>query len=383
MVFYRTDPGTTPFAAAMMTHPTLHCVPCNMSLQADMTTLACRPTCSRPLEVDYPGHDYSRTTPPMPVSGHYLESVTLGEGDTPIIPLPSAAERLGIESLDAKLEYLNPTGSFKDRGSVVVVAKALEHGVSEVVEDSSGNAGASVSAYAGRAGMKAHIFAPSSAPQAKLRQIVAYGAQVHSIPGPREATTTAAVQYSTENSLVYASHVLSPYFVEGTKLFAYEVFRQTAGRLPHDIIMPVGNGSLLLGALKGFSELKRGGHIAEIPRLHAVQARSVMPIVAAFNGLTETPPVQSTVAGGIAVGSPARLEEIVGAIKTTDGTAIAVDEDKILTWRDTLAQTEGVYGEPTSAAAFAGLAQLAEQGTVQPDDRVLVPITGFGLKDTG
>ena len=367
----------------MMTHPTLYCVPCNLSLCADMKTLACRPGCGRPLEIDYPGHDYSGTTPPMPVSGSALESATLGEGNTPIIPLPSVAERMGFESLDAKLEYLNPTGSFKDRGTVVVIAKALEHGVSEVVEDSSGNAGASVSAYAGRAGMKAHIFAPSSAPEAKLRQIVAYGAQVHSIPGPREATTAAAVQYFTENSLVYASHVLSPYFVEGTKLFAYEVFRQTAGRLPHDIIMPVGNGSLLLGALKGFSELKRGGHIAEIPRLHAVQAKSVMPIVAAFQGLTDAPPVETTVAGGIAVGSPARLEEIVGAIKTTGGTATAVDEEKILTWRDTLAQAEGVYGEPTSAAAFAGLAQLVEWGIVQPNDRVLVPITGFGLKDTG
>ena len=290
---------------------------------------------------------------------------------------------MGIKSLDAKLEYLNPTGSFKDRGTVVVIAKAMEHGVREVVEDSSGNAGASVSAYAGRAGMKAHIFAPSSAPEAKLRQIVAYGAQVHSIPGPREATTAAAVRYSTENALVYASHVLSPYFVEGTKLFAYEVFRQTAGRLPRHIIMPVGNGSLLLGALKGFSELKRGGHIANLPRLHAVQARNVMPIVAAFNGLTDAPPIASTVAGGIAVGTPARLEEIVTAIKTTDGTATAVHEEKILSWRDTLAQTEGIYGEPTSAAAFAGLSQLVEQDIVRPDDRVLVPITGFGLKDTG
>ena len=381
MVFYRTGPGTTPFATAM-THPTLHCVPCDTSLQADMTTLAC-PGCGRPLEINYPGHDYSGTVPPMPVSASSLESVTLGEGETPIIPLPSVAERLGFDSLYAKLEYLNPTGSFKDRGSVVVMAKALEHGVSEVVEDSSGNAGASVSAYAGRAGMKAHIFAPSSAPEAKLRQIVAYGAQVHSIPGPREATTAAAIKYATENALVYASHVLSPYFVEGTKLFAHEVFRQTAGRLPQDIIMPVGNGSLLLGALKGFSELKRGGRIAELPRLHAAQAKNVMPIVAAFQGLTDTPPVETTVAGGIAVGTPARLEEIVKAIKTTDGTATAVEENDILAWRDTLAQTEGVYGEPTSAAAFAGLAQLAEKGIVRPDAHVLVPITGFGLKDTG
>ncbi len=364
-----------------MTGPALRCAQCAISLHADMTTLAC-PECARPLEVDYPGHDYSNAVPPMPATRQILDATTLGEGNTPIVSLPSIGSQLGLESLGAKLEYINPTGSFKDRGTAVVLAMALQHGVSEVVEDSSGNAGASVSAYAGRAGMEAHIFAPSTAPQAKLRQIVAYGAQVHSIPGPREATTAAAVDYATEHSLVYASHVLSPYFVEGTKLFAYEVFRQTAGHLPQDIIMPVGNGSLLLGALKGFSELKREGHIAEIPRLHAVQARNVMPIVAAFLGLAGVP-TASTVAGGIAVGTPARLEEIVAAIKTTGGTATAVKENDILTWRDTLAQTEGVYAEPTSAAAFAGLAQLSEKGIVRPDARVLIPITGFGLKDTG
>ncbi|MDE2715898.1 MAG: threonine synthase [Chloroflexota bacterium] len=365
-----------------MTEPTLRCAECTISLCADMTTLTCL-DCESPLEVDYPGHDYASAIPPMPVPRQFLDSATLGEGNTPIVDLPAFASRLGIRSLSAKLEYINPTGSFKDRGTAVVIASARQHGVSEVVEDSSGNAGASVSAYAARAGMKAHIFAPSSAPQAKLRQIVAYGAQVHSIPGPREATTAAAVEYATEHSLVYASHVLSPYFVEGTKLFAYEIFHQSGETMPNHIVMPVGNGSLLLGALKGFSELKRGGHIADIPRLHAVQAKSVMPIVAAFQDLTDAPPVETTVAGGIAVGAPARLEEIVTAIKTTDGTATAVEENDILSWRDTLAQTEGIYGEPTSAAAFAGLAQLVEQGIIQPNERVLVPITGFGLKDAG
>ena len=365
-----------------MTDSTLRCAHCGISLHSDMTTLTC-PECGLPLEVDYPDCGYGSAIPPMPVPQRFLDAVTLGEGNTPLVSLPSIAHLLGLESLDAKLEYINPTGSFKDRGTAVVIAVAKRYGVSEVVEDSSGNAGASVSAYAGRAGMNAHIFAPSSAPEAKLRQILAYGAQVHSIPGPREATTAAAAKYATEQDLVYASHVLSPYFVEGTKLFAYEVFRQSGGSIPKHIVMPVGNGSLLLGALKGFSELKRGGHIAEIPRLQAVQAKNVMPIVAAFQGLANTPPTASTVAGGIAVGTPARLEEIVAAIKFTDGTATAVEENDILSWRDTLAQTEGIYGEPTSAAAFAGLAQLAEQGIIQPDEGVLVPITGFGLKDTG
>ena len=113
-----------------MTDPTLRCVPCDISLRADMTTLAC-PDCGRPLEVDYPGHDYSNAIPPMPVPKRYLDSVTLGEGNTPVVELPAVASRLGIESLDAKLEYINPTGSFKDRGTAVVIAVAKQHGVSE------------------------------------------------------------------------------------------------------------------------------------------------------------------------------------------------------------------------------------------------------------
>ncbi len=365
-----------------MTAPTLRCASCDISFHPDMTTLQCR-KCRLPLEVAYLDHDYGGTAPPMPISQRCLDSVTLGEGNTPIASLPAIASRMGIKSLDAKLEYLNPTGSFKDRGTAVVLAQAKRHGVLEVVEDSSGNAGASVSAYAGRAGMKAHIFAPSSAPRAKLRQIIAYGGKVHSITGPREAATAAAVEYATAHGFVYASHVLSPYFVEGTKLFAYEIYRQTRGCLPRHIVMPVGNGSLLLGAAKGFSELKRGGHIAEMPRFHAVQAKNVMPIVAAWRGDADPPTLKNTLAGGIAVGAPARLQEIVTTIKAASGTATDVEEEDIITWRDRLARTEGIYAEPTSAAAFAGLAKLVLQGIIQPDERVLVPITGFGLKDTG
>ena len=135
---------------------------------------------------------------------------TLGEGGTPVVGLTGLGGALGLERLDAKLEYMNPTGSYKDRGTVVMLAVARELGVREVVEDSSGNAGASVSAYSARAGIKAHIFAPATAPAAKLRQIRVYGAEVHSIEGPREAATEAAVAFCGENDLVYASHAWSP-----------------------------------------------------------------------------------------------------------------------------------------------------------------------------
>jgi len=330
--------------------------------------------------VDYGGQTSTDGTPLRPVDARWLDSVTLGEGNTPVIELPSVGETLGLNSLHAKLEYLNPTGSFKDRGTAVVMAAAKQHGAAEVVEDSSGNAGASVSAYAARAGIKAHIFAPANAPEAKLRQIRAYGAQVHAIEGTREAVTEAALAFHHEHTVMYASHVLSPYFAEGTKIFAYEVFEEFGAELPMHIVIPVGNGSLLLGAWRGFSELKDGGSINYIPRLHAVQASGVRPLVAAFNAEDE-PANNGTIAGGIAVGSPARKAQIVEALHAANGEAIAVSDAGILRWHAAIAEREGVFGEPTSAAAFAGVERLVAQGTIGPWDSVLVPVTGFGLKD--
>ena len=183
----------------------------------------------------------------------------------------------------AKLEFMNPTGSFKDRGTATMLSVAMEHGVEAVVEDSSGNAGASVSAYAARAGIEAHVFAPATAPEAKMGQIRVYEASTHPTPGPREASTEAAVDFQRQHGMVYASHNLSPYFVEGTKTFAYEVTHRWAAG-PDHIVIPVGNGSLLLGAWKGYLELISQGAVAQMPKLHAIQAEAVMPLAAAFMG---------------------------------------------------------------------------------------------------
>lgn len=356
-----------------------------------METLRCG-QCLSPLSVDYveetvevpagPQHA-GHPGPAMPVPVHAPAAmVTLGEGNTPVIPLPWVAQEVGLRSVYAKLEYVNPTGSFKDRGTAMVLSVAREHGVTEIVEDSSGNAGASISAYAARAGIGAHVFAPSSAPAAKLQQIKVYGAQVHLVPGPRQAATDAAVAYAAERGLVYASHSLSPYFTEGTKAFAYEVAQQLAGRLPSHIVFPVGNGGLFLGAWTGFGELQRRGLIGRVPHLHCVQARAVMPIVAAYYGQEWTArPDARTVAGGISVGAPPRMEQVLDVLRSTGGSAVAADDDDILRWQRLLAEREGVYAEPTSAAALAGLEQLVAGGVVSGMDVVLVPITGFGLKD--
>ena len=308
--------------------------------------------------------------------------VSLGEGNTPCVELTSLDKLLGLQRLYAKLEFLNPTGSFKDRGTAVLMSVAKEEGVTEVVEDSSGNAGASVAGYAARAGIKAHIFVPASAPPAKIQQIEVYGAEVHSIEGSREESTQAAIAYYTERGLVYASHNLSPYFIEGTRTFAYEVTRQFADGLPDHVVMPVGNGSLFIGAWKGFEELRDAGHVSQMPRFHCIQPQSFKPIAAAHSGDDWTPEDgATTVAGGISVAAPPRKYQILDVLHASGGTALSVEDEEILRWQKLLAEKEGIFAEPTSASAFAGLDLLVRRGEVQSADSVLVPVTGSGLKD--
>ena len=372
-----------------MSHFSLDCSECGASHEPGMSTLTCS-ACAAPLLVGYRrGADASSTVQlprwagrPIPLPLHDRDRlVSMGEGGIPCVELAATGCLLGLNQLFAKLEFLNPTGSFKDRGTAIMMSAAREHGVTEVVEDSSGNAGASVSAYAARAGIRAHVFAPADAPQAKLQQIRVYGAETHLVVGSREATTEAALSYQKAGELVYASHNMSPYFIEGTKTFAYELLEDLPTP-PRHIVMPVGNGSLFIGAWKGFQELLDTGAIAEVPRFHCVQATAVMPVVAAHTGRSWSPQQASrTVAGGIAVADPPRLKQTLRVLSTTDGVALAVEDEATLRWQRLLAEAEGIYAEPTSAAAFAGLEALVKRGEIGAEETVVVPITGFGLKD--
>lgn len=365
-----------------MSHIELVCIECGATHKADVHALGCE-SCGAPLDVSYLDPDAHATDLGglrMPVPFHAdSPTVTMGEGQTPIVELPSISRELGGLPVVAKLEFMNPTGSFKDRGTATMLSVAMEHGVEAVVEDSSGNAGASVSAYAARAGIAAHVFAPATAPEAKMGQIRVYDASAHPTPGPREASTEAAVDFQREHGMVYASHNLSPYFVEGTKTFAYEIATQMAVA-PDHIVIPVGNGSLLLGAWIAYQELMSQGAVSRMPKLHAIQAEAVMPLAAAFMG-TDWKPGATTIAGGIAVGSPPRLRQSLRAIRESGGTSLAVTDASIIEWQKRLASQEGIFAEPTSAAALAGLQLLVEQGVVSTDEIALVPVTGFGLKD--
>lgn len=312
-----------------------------------------------------------------------LPTMELGQGNTPSVELQATCELLGLRSLIAKLEFMSPTGSFKDRGSAVVVAAAVEESISEFVEDSSGNAGASMAAYAAAAGIKAHIFAPSSAAPGKLDQIRIFGAQLHAIDGPRQAATDAALSFATTRGIPYLSHALSPWFIEGMKSFANEVI--ATDDWPTDIVLPVGNGSLLLSTESVFRDAwDQRGLEGNPPRIHAVQSRAVSPLDAAVNQTKEVADVghANTVASGISVTSPPRLQEMCRAVQRSAGSVITVEDAAILEWQRYLASAEGIFCEATSAAAVAGLQRLVASKQVGADSIVLIPVTGSGLKES-
>lgn len=306
------------------------------------------------------------------------EAVTMGEGWTPLV-----RGNWNGTPVTYKLEFMMPTGSFKDRGMTVMVSYLKGRGIDHVLEDFSGNAGASLSAYAVAAGMRCRILVPETASYPKVAQIAACGADVVTIKGSRQDVADAAIRMSTE--IFYASHNWQPFFVEGTKTLAYELWEQLGFRAPDSVVVPVGYGANVLGCERGFSELLRNGEIARLPRLFGVQAANCAPYFAAWqagaNHLVPTT-VTSTVAEGIASSKPTRVAEVLAAVRQSGGAVVAVNESEIVDALGALAR-QGLYVEPTSAAAAAGLSQLLQQGAISKDQTTVLVLTGSGLKASG
>jgi threonine synthase len=301
--------------------------------------------------------------------------VTLGEGWTPLVP----GEWEGAPVL-YKLELAMPTGSFKDRGMTVMVSYLRSRGITRVLEDSSGNAGASLSAYAAAAGLACRILVPETASYPKVAQIAACGAEVVTIAGSRQDVAEAALHQSAD--IFYASHNWQPFFVEGTKTLAYELWEQLGFRAPDNVVVPLGYGSNVLGCDRGFDELARNGEIAKAPRLFGVQAANCAPYHAAFEaGVEHLVPtaIAPTVAEGIASAKPTRVAEVLRAVRGSGGAVVAVEEEEIVAALRALAR-RGLYVEPTAAAAAAGLTRLLSSGAIRPEDSTILVLTGSGLK---
>lgn len=349
--------------------------------RAETTSLTwCCPVCRGPWDLDFEAagrvslnslagrvNSLWRYEEALPLSS---PATSLGEGRTPLVPVTG--------TVSAKLDFLMPTLSFKDRGAVMLAELARRLSPERVVADSSGNAGTAVAAYCARAGLPCTVYVPEGTSPKKTEQIRAHGARLEIVPGDREATAHAARAAADSPGTFYASHVFNPYFLHGTKTYVYEMWEDLGGRLPDAIAVPVGNGTLLLGAALATAELHAHGLIDERPALIAVQAEAVSPLAAAFHagtdGLLDDPGrvAAPTLAEGIAIPRPPRARQILAAVRESGGTFLTVTEDQIREAQLDLA-ARGFYVETTGVACWAAVGDWTDRS-------VVVPLCGAGLK---
>lgn len=303
--------------------------------------------------------------------------VSLGEGMTPLVET-----EVNDYKILAKLEYLNPTGSYKDRGTATIMNHIAGFDVSEVIDDSSGNAGASLAAYASALGIAARIFVPADGSVAKKALIEAFGGTLVEIAGAQHLKTEAC--HEATASTTYASHAWSPYFLLGQITAGFEIWEQTSPNFPDAIVVPVGHGALFLGITRGFKLLKAAKLIERVPKMFAVQSEKIDPVVQGYEQNLEIPPrvieSERTVADGIMVDRPIRGKEVLASIRETEGAAFRVSDDSITQAQEALAR-RGLIAEMTSAATVAALPQVVAH--IGENAKIVCCLTGNGLKNVG
>lgn len=301
--------------------------------------------------------------------------LSLAEGDTPLLNAPRLAEWVGVEELFLKYEGLNPTGSFKDRGMVMAVAKAVEAGAEMVVCASTGNTAASAAAYAARAGITAMVLLPQGKVAAgKLAQAAAYGARALALDANFDVALDLARSLAESYPIALVNSV-NPYRVEGQTSAAYEVC-DTLGGAPDILALPVGNGGNISAYWLGFQRYQERGKCSTLPRILGVQAAGSAPLVV---GEPVTEP--ETVATAIRIGRPASWESAMAAANDSGGAIRAVSDDEILEAYREIPRLEGIFCEPASAASVAGLRAAVRRGEVDAKSRCVAVLTGHGLKD--
>lgn len=311
-------------------------------------------------------------------------AVRLGEGGTPLLPLPRLAETLGMSALWLKEEAANPTQSFKARGLAMAVNGALAFGQRAIALPSAGNAGSAAAAYAAAAGLRCRITMPAETPAAFVLEAEALGAEVKRVPGTIAEAGRALEEWAPAPEWWNVATFREPFRLEGKKTLGYEIAEQSGWRLPEIVFYPTGGGTGLVGMWRAFLELKELGWTRDpMPRLVAVQARGCAPIVRAWErGAEVAEPWKDawTVAAGLRVPAPFADALILRALRESGGTAVAVGEEELLDGMSELAESEGCFACPEGGAALAALRQLRGSGEVGPDQRTVIYNTGSGLK---
>jgi threonine synthase len=361
----------------------LECPECHRRLPADQIQTVCQ-ECDSPLFARYDLDELAqRISPPdiarraaglwrwtelLPVEDDRYR-LTLGEGDTPLLPAARLGASLGLEHLSIKDEGLNPTGSFKARGMAVALSRAAELGIHEVVVPTAGNAGGAMAAYAARAGLTAHVILPADANPAYRTEAERAGAQVTSVDGLIDLAGREASRMAREQGVFNLATLREPYRVEGKKTMAFELAEEFDWDLPEVIVYPAGGGTGLVGLAKGFDELEALGWIgARRPRLIAVQAEGCAPLVRAIEtgaDRSEAWPKASTRAEGLRVPRPYADRAVLRAVRQSGGTAVSVGEEDLMQTAAQATRLEGVSLCLEGGAAIAGLRHLVQTGAVR------------------
>jgi threonine synthase len=308
--------------------------------------------------------------------------VTLGEGDTPLIPVPRAGSRLGLTDLWIKDEAANPTGSFKARGLSAAMTRAVAAGARRFVIPTAGNAGVSAAAYSARAGTTVRVYAPRTTPPAILAQILTFGADLQLLDGHIGDCGKAARAWAAETGAMDLSTLREPYRIEGKKTLGLELAMQLGWTLPQAIIYPTGGGTGLIGMWKAFAELRDAGWVTDpLPRMYSVQSSGCAPIVQAFESGADRATTWNdpwTVASGLRVPGPLGDRLILRALRESGGAAVAVPDDALVREASLGSAEEGIDLSPEGGAGMAAARVLLEHGRLGSDDRVVVFNTGAG-----
>ncbi|MFC6939784.1 threonine synthase [Salinirubellus sp. GCM10025818] len=309
------------------------------------------------------------------------EVVSLGEGGTDLFDAPNLSESLGVDVL-VKDDGRNPTGCFKDRASSIAVTKARHAGRDVITCASTGNAAASLAGYSARGGLDCRIFVPGEAPPEKLAQPLVYGADVLAVEGTYDEAYDLCVEVTESYGWYNRNAAINPFQVEGKRTVGHELAEQTRREVPDWVVFSMGDGCTIAGAWKGFREFHELGYVEEVPRMLGVQAEGAAAIHDAFHDHADADAVAETVADSIAVGRPRNTVKACRALEESDGTSVLVSDEEILDAEARLGRTEGIYAEPAGAAPVAGVERALAEGVIEPDETVVVAVTGFGLKDS-